>query len=151
MDRRVRYGHGKRLIKGRILKPLPDKDGYHLCCLWKCNKGSTQKIHRLVANAFLPLPGDGDDQVNHLNGDKQDNRAVNLEWVSRRENTRHAIQSGLMVPESGSKLNKWQARVIRKLATGHASVFTYRQIGDLFGVTPSSVCHIAKGVTWNKE
>lgn len=52
------------------------------------------RIHRLVAVAFVPNPL-GLPEVNHISGDTEDNRAANLEWVTRADNQRHAIASGL--------------------------------------------------------
>ena len=47
-------------------------------------------IHRLVANAFLPSPKKGQDQINHKNGITTDNNYANLEWVDNDENQQHA-------------------------------------------------------------
>lgn len=51
-------------------------------------------IHRLVATAFIPNPLNLP-QVNHINGNKADNRADNLEWCSAKHNTQHALRNGL--------------------------------------------------------
>lgn len=54
-------------------------------------------IHRLVAEAFLGLPPNHEKLiVNHKNGNKEDNRAINLEWITHAQNSKHASDSGLM-------------------------------------------------------
>ena len=77
-----------RLNKGCILKKSKDKDGYDMVNPRINNKNKTLKVHRLVAQAFIPNP-ENKPQVNHKNGIKTDNRAENLEWVTHSENTRH--------------------------------------------------------------
>lgn len=78
-----------RKIKERILKGVPDKDGYLLVQLSKDGKSKHFKTHRLVADAFLEKI-EGKDFVNHKNGIKTDNRLKNLEWCSNKENLIHA-------------------------------------------------------------
>lgn len=51
-------------------------------------------VHRVVATAFVPNPL-GLREVNHINGDKTDNRAENLEWVTSKANHTHAVSIGL--------------------------------------------------------
>lgn len=71
--------------------PLNKGTGYTHCCLSKDGKRRSATVHRLVAEAFLPNPN-GYEQVDHRNNKKTDNRAVNLRWVSRKQNNgkRHA-------------------------------------------------------------
>ena len=56
--------------------------------------GRPQYVHRMVAETWIPNPNNYE-QVNHINGDKDDNRVENLEWVTQSENIRHSIRTGL--------------------------------------------------------
>lgn len=88
-------------LKGRILKGcLSDDDGYLRVGLKK-GAGMPQ-IHRLVAIEFIPNP-DRKPYVNHLNGIKTDNRAVNLEWATESENAQHAWDNGLQRASENQK------------------------------------------------
>lgn len=69
----------------RILKPWDNKHGYLIVNMGK----KTLKVHRLVANTFLPNVK-SKSQVNHLNGNRMDNRVDNLEWATCLENQRHS-------------------------------------------------------------
>ena len=87
-----RVDSADRKLKGRTLKMRQAPNGYlfvHLCINGiKAGKS----VHRLVAEAFH---GDSDKWVNHINGDKLDNRAENLEWMTPSENAQHAWDTGL--------------------------------------------------------
>ena len=74
-----------RLHKGKVLSPTKDRYGY-LTVTLNCNgKSKTIKIHRLVAQAFLPNP-DNLPQVNHKDEDKTNNNVDNLEWCTAKYN-----------------------------------------------------------------
>lgn len=73
----------------RLMNPSLN-DGYRKARIGGRNTG----VHRLVALAFIPNPANKP-CVNHINGNKLDNRLENLEWVTNEENTEHAINTGL--------------------------------------------------------
>lgn len=72
-------------------KLTPQGDGY----LTTKVRHRKEPVHRLVAKAFVPLV-DGKRLVNHIDGDKHNNAATNLEWCTHVENMQHAIEHGLM-------------------------------------------------------
>ena len=82
--------------RGWALKPSTDDQGYKRVCLYSSpEEKQTFLLHRLVADAFIPNP-EGKEQINHINGDKGDNRVENLEWCSHSENMSHAAKNNLI-------------------------------------------------------
>ena len=78
----------------KILKMGQDRYGYLVVGLYKDKKLKTFKVHRLVAQAFV-TNHENKETVNHINGNKQDNKANNLEWHSNEENIKPAFSMGL--------------------------------------------------------
>lgn len=81
----VAGNNGIRHIYEHCLKPHKDTKGYFYVCLSKNGKSSCKKIHRLVAEAFIPNP-ENKPQVDHINGDKTLNITTNLRWATNAEN-----------------------------------------------------------------
>lgn len=83
--------------------------------LWKNNKYKTYKIHRLVAQAFIPNP-ENKPQVNHVDNNSLNNHVSNLEWCTNKENIHHAMKQGRMnrgINNGMSKLNEKEIKEIR--------------------------------------
>lgn len=77
-------------IKERIMRTSLNRKGYCMVALSKNGGKRFVQIHRLVALVFIPNL-ENKEQVNHIYGDKTDNRVENLEWVTNFENMRHSI------------------------------------------------------------
>ena len=77
-----------------------DRDGYPSVDVYQDGMRKTKRVHRLVAETFLPNP-DNKPEVNHKDGNKHNNHVSNLEWVTSKENCRHAWDNGLGKPSYG--------------------------------------------------
>ena len=89
LGRKDRFG---RVIKERILEPAVTHNGYLRVGLHVDGKRKMLRVHRLVCEAFHENP-DNKSEVNHVNEDKTDNRACNLEWSTRTENCNHGSRN----------------------------------------------------------
>lgn len=89
LDRILTFKDGrKRISYGRILSAGIDQKGYLRIVLCNANKRSTQKVHRIVASSFIENK-ESKSQVNHIDGNKKNNKLENLEWNTNKENSNH--------------------------------------------------------------
>jgi hypothetical protein len=116
--------------------------------------GKTQeRIHRLVAEAFLPNP-EGKEEVNHIDGFKNNNSVENLEWATHLENMQHAVRTGLHVLGFGENsrraiLDNKKVAYIRKNFIKRDHKFGLTGLGKMFGVTPTSISRVVTNKNWN--
>lgn len=126
--------------------------GYKTVGLYKDGKKNIFRVHRLVSLAFIPKEH-GKPQVNHINGDKSDNRAVNLEWCTGSENMKHAYKIGLQKinTEEANKakriLNTEQVKRIRKLLSSGLST---REVAKVCGVGKTLVSNIKQNKAYKE-
>ena len=133
---------------GREVKQYVGKDGY-----WRTQiAGKTRTVHRLVACAFVPADP-GKHFINHKDGNKQNNRADNLEWVTRSENMRHAYDHGLKKAPSGtkngrSKLTEEDVSFIRNHYIPGDEAFGAKALSKKFGVARQTISAVFCGQNW---
>ena len=107
--KKVHCNHGKRNIVKReyILCPTKDRKGYYTVSISNGEIRTTRKVHRLVAEAFIPNPEEKP-QVDHKNRIRADNRVENLKWASNKENARNSNHQTMIKAFGESKgISEW--------------------------------------------
>ena len=99
LDKMVWNGRGIWLMKGRILKQQLNHNGYLQVTFNVNRKKVSKRVHRLVAQTFIPNP-DGSPQVNHLDCDRRNNNVSNLEWCNNSYNQIYREKFGISATES---------------------------------------------------
>lgn len=126
------HGDVRNYERNTMKKPTMGGWGYYVVGLWRDGIGTNYFVHRLIALAFLGEPDDKFD-VNHIDGDKTNNRLSNLEYLSRADNMRHAHRNGLCVRGSrawNAKLNEDLVRSIRaRVEAGESQSAIAREVG----------------------
>lgn len=137
--------------KPRILKQNKLDSGYLVVRLYP-GDGSKHDIlvHRLVATAFIVRTNEELVEVNHKDSDRAHNRAGNLEWVTKSQNSLHGFQSGYHDHKGESHpqsvFSDDDIRTIRRLREGGKSLAA---IGRLYGVTYQAISHIVTRKNWS--
>ena len=137
--------------KGRVCvgvekRTYLSKKGYSYTSLMSNGKMKGFQVHRLVAKAFI---GFSRLTVNHKNGIKHDNRVENLEYVTSKENSRHAYWD-LDVGPHGEKHHNaklTEASIAKIWELKDAGLNAY-QIAPLIGCTRANICYILRGKAW---
>lgn len=141
------YFPGKYLTQGV-------SDNYLKVTLSKSNKQRTFRVHILVARAFIPNP-ENKPEVNHIDGNKKNNKVNNLEWNTRSENELHAYKNGLAKPSDKQKQavakyakENYSKKVVQYSLNGEF-IKEWNSMHDVWrelGIKPSYICRCCKGL-----
>ena len=142
-------GKTYRSVPERIMKSSLIGKGYKMVYLSKDGRVYSRLLARIVAEAFVPNPKNKP-EVNHVDLDKLNCRASNLEWTTRLENMRHAYANGaipFMEGErgGGSKLKNEQVLAIRRRRKKGIRV---KQLASEYGVHECAIYRILSRATW---
>lgn len=136
----------------RWLKPQVNGCGYVHIELNEKGNTKTFLIHRLVAIVFIPNPN-GLPEINHKDGNKENNNNWNLEWSTSSENQIHAYKKGLQIHSKGedwhpSKLTEKDIIYIRKNCIPKDLKVGYNALGRLFDVAAGTISDAFNKKTW---
>lgn len=145
---------GKQYWQERIMRPRLNDNGYMIASLSKkgSNLSKKKRVHRLVAEAFINTNNLKLD-INHIDGDKQNNRLENLEWVDRSANLKHAYRTGLRVstfkdkPSVNRKLTDEQVIKARQDRKGGATTVA---IAKELGISQASAYDMLTNKTYKE-
>ena len=130
-----------------------DKNGYVKVQMRSTdNKSHRYSVHRLVLENFKPVENMENLQVNHIDGNKQNNKLDNLEWCTPSENQKHAFKMGLQKARTGEKsnLSKLTEQDVKKFFELRSQGLTQKEIGNILGCSDSNISAILRGKSWKQ-
>lgn len=131
---------------GRRLKPTITSNGYFQFTIYQPYKRQIN-VHAAVMEVYVGPRQDGF-EINHKNGDKSDNRLINLEYITSSENKLHAYELGLVKKgeeKTGSKLTE---KDVEKIKLRFVSGDRTAKIAEDFGVNSGTISEIRAGRSW---
>lgn len=142
------------IIAGKPFKQFIKPNGYSSIAL-VCKDGAQSKfyVHRIIAYHFLDNPNNLP-QVNHIDGDKQNNDVSNLEWCTPKQNSQHALKNGLLSEKtflpSGelNKKSKVKDSEVYAIRGMHRMGLTQKALAEHFCIDQSTVSCIVNNKTW---
>lgn len=113
-------------------------------------KKRTFRVHRLVMMAFNPVENMDELEVNHLDGNKKNNKLENLEWCTASENQKHAFRTGLQKARKGESSNfaKLTEEDVKQVFELRKQGLLQREIVEIVGCTSSNISAILRGKSW---
>ena len=143
VDRRVWSSRGFYVtLKGKLKKQVIDPRGYCTVFLCKEGKDKIHRVHRLVADAFIPNPFNKPG-IDHINTNKQDNRSDNLKWVTPKENSENVISHRKQIDAWDDELKQKVIESRRRNGSKNAPIKVYQYTLDGKFVAEYSSIHEA--------
>ena len=128
---------------GRNVKREANLKGYRIINLWKNGIGKMFRVHRLVAKAFIPNP-EGKPCIDHINGNRSDNRVENLRWVTNKENQNNPITKNKFKNRKGKPHHEIQIEQVKNgvVIKIHQSI---NSAARELNITASNISAICRG------
>ena len=132
------YTRREKILKQSIVA------GYNTVCLYKETTKRNFKVHRLVASSFVPNPANLP-HVNHIDENKQNNSADNLEWCTAKQNTNHGTNK---LRIGTTKRNRGQSRTVALVNDNGDIIKEFQAIVDAaeyMGARKTDICAVCRG------
>lgn len=148
VERTVTFADGRvRTFESKILKPFTSKKGYPTATLSYKGKNYKRYVHRMVAESFLELE-EGDVEVNHIDGDKLNNTASNLEWISHSDNLTHFHANSNSNSGERNNLSVLKDKDIVSIREMSSKGVSSKEISSLYEVDYKTIWRIVTYQTW---
>jgi hypothetical protein len=145
-------GRVLNLTTGRELRGTVYSHGYRMICLCRMGIVERRSLHKIVAEAFIgPRPVGM--QIDHIDGDKSNNRASNLRYCLPKDNIANAVRHGQMPSgerNGQAKLTSEQIGAILKAKASGRRYWGSRELATKFGVHDAQIRRVARGVTYRE-
>lgn len=139
---------GRRTFAGRLMKLQLLAIGYYAVRPTVCGRNKGFYVHDLVAAAFIgPKPKGA--SVNHIDGDKTNNSASNLEYVTHAGNMAHAAAAGLMVKGEKHPASKLTEDSVRQLRLDRDNGMSFSRLAKKHGISTSTAFQIVTRKYWS--
>lgn len=127
-------------IKHKLLKANKKHTGYYTVDLYNNSKSKSVSVHKIIASLFCENLN-GKKEINHIDGDKANNAASNLEWATRAENLRHAYINGLRKQDVSPR-----CVIATDIETGERKIFkSIYYAARILRISQGNICMACKG------
>lgn len=136
-------GKVKNYITNHVIKQRKNAGNYNVCSI---KVGSITKsfiVSRLVAQTFLDYCGN-EYEVNHIDGDKDNNNLSNLNWLTRNENLQHAKDTGIFKRKCSASYIKYPKELIKEMFEFKNLGYTYKELSKHYKIPASYICTLIK-------
>lgn len=146
---KIRKNRYTYCVKNERILRQADKEGYLSVALANYGTPTSFTVHIIVASAFIENPNKYP-EVNHKKGNKKDNRAFELEWITHQKNIKHAFDIGIK-SQVGSKCPRAklnEAKVLEIRRKFKPLAYTYKMLSAEYGVSVVAIKKILNKTNW---
>lgn len=156
IDRVIQTSNNSRHYETHMLKPYLNTAGYWMVTIKINGEWKKCRVHRLLAEAWIPNP-DNKPCIDHINGNRSDNRIENLRWCTYKENSNFAIAHDRLVESHSNQTNEQLMKTVQQFTLEGELVAEYKsskEAADAVGCTRNAITKACrnnekvKGYVW---